>query len=63
MVCAGVEADAPVAQYREEKDTYEEIWKGDDGVCEDVCAWAVQPIHAFADEHLAFFEEGGDTGH
>lgn len=61
MVCTGIETNTPIAEHGEQKRAYEEVREGNNGVCQNVCAWSVEAIHAFADKDLAFFEESRNT--
>lgn len=57
-----MQTDAPIRQDREQQGADEEIGRRAYRVREDIRPRAVQSIHAFSDEDLAFFEESGDAG-
>ena len=59
---AGVEPDAPVAEDGEDDGTGEEVGERHERIGEDVRAGAVLPVQTLADEDLALFKEGGNTG-
>lgn len=62
MLRTRMQSDAPIGQDRKQQCTDEEVGCRAYRVRKDVCARAVQSVHAFTHEDLALFQKRRDAG-